>query len=197
MRPVNPRRLLAWTFVAAVAVNIFPLFRPLLLGDDLEILTRSWTWERTQAALWEPQNEHAMPLGRLSTRALILFARRPSLLPLVTGLQGIAAQLTAMALLYLFVRRERNDPWLGVWASASRRKVRVLHRNGDPTSDGPWIQVGREALPLIDAGMIHSNVDFEREMSPWPLISIVLIVTCLVAFGFWTPTPYWSSIRPR
>jgi hypothetical protein len=30
----------------------------------------------------------------------------------------------------------------------------VLHRNGDPTTDGPWIQVGREGLPLIDAGMI-------------------------------------------
>jgi len=47
-----------------------------------------------------------------------------------------------------------DDTLLGVWASASRRKVRVLHSNGDPTTDGPWVQVGREALPLIDAGLI-------------------------------------------
>ncbi len=47
-----------------------------------------------------------------------------------------------------------DDTLLGVWASASRRKVKVLHRNGDPTEDGPWIQVGREGLPLIDAGVI-------------------------------------------
>ena len=47
-----------------------------------------------------------------------------------------------------------DDTLLGVWASASRRKVKVLHRDGEPTSAGPWIQVGREGLPLINAGMI-------------------------------------------
>lgn len=47
-----------------------------------------------------------------------------------------------------------DDTLLGVWASASRRQVKVLHRNGEPTQGGPWIQVGREALPLVDAGLI-------------------------------------------
>jgi hypothetical protein len=50
--------------------------------------------------------------------------------------------------------RPGDDTLLGVWASASRRKVRVLHKDGEPTTDGPWVQVGREGLPLIDAAMI-------------------------------------------
>ncbi len=47
-----------------------------------------------------------------------------------------------------------DDTLLGVWASASRRQVRVLHSDRDPETSGPWVQVGREGLPLIDAGMI-------------------------------------------
>jgi Domain of unknown function (DUF4331) len=54
-----------------------------------------------------------------------------------------------------------DDTLIGVWASASRREVRTLravHR-GDLRDDGTdqyglWVQVGREGLPLIDAGMI-------------------------------------------
>src|SRR5205814_7642638 len=33
--------------------------------------------------------------------------------------------------------RPGDDTLLGVWASASRRKVKILHRNGDPTTQGP------------------------------------------------------------
>jgi hypothetical protein len=47
-----------------------------------------------------------------------------------------------------------DDTLLGIWASASRRKVRVLRDNGDPVSFGPWVQVGREGLPLVNAGLI-------------------------------------------
>ncbi len=47
-----------------------------------------------------------------------------------------------------------DDTLLGVWASASRRKVTVLSSDRDPQTSGPWVQVGREGLPLIDAGMI-------------------------------------------
>jgi hypothetical protein len=47
-----------------------------------------------------------------------------------------------------------DDTLLGVWASASRRQVKVLHSDRDPETLGPWVQVGREGLPLIDAGMI-------------------------------------------
>jgi hypothetical protein len=46
-----------------------------------------------------------------------------------------------------------DDTLIGVWASASRRKHRMLRNDGDDNY-GPWVQVGREGLPLINAGMI-------------------------------------------
>jgi hypothetical protein len=128
MRPDAPRLLLAMTFAASLAVNSLPLFRPILLGDDLEIVVRSWTWERTRATLWEPQNEHAMPLGRLSTRGVVLLAGRPSRLPLLTALQGPLAQLTAMGLLYVFVRRELSDANLAAIATAIFGVTSLYHQ---------------------------------------------------------------------
>jgi hypothetical protein len=47
-----------------------------------------------------------------------------------------------------------NATTVGVWASASRRKVKVLHRNGDDDDFGPWIQVSRIGLPLINEAVI-------------------------------------------
>ncbi|MBI3785849.1 MAG: DUF4331 domain-containing protein [Deltaproteobacteria bacterium] len=47
-----------------------------------------------------------------------------------------------------------DDTLLGVWASASRKRDRRLEPNGEVTSCGPWVQVGREGLPLVDAGLI-------------------------------------------
>lgn len=43
---------------------------------------------------------------------------------------------------------------LGIWASASRRKVTVLRHNGGDEDFGPWIQVSRLGLPLINEVMI-------------------------------------------
>ena len=43
-----------------------------------------------------------------------------------------------------------NNSTLGVWASASRRKVRVLKNNGRQDLDGPFVQVSRLGLPLIN-----------------------------------------------
>jgi hypothetical protein len=43
---------------------------------------------------------------------------------------------------------------LGIWASASRRKVRVLHSNGTEDSFGPWKQVSRQGLPLVNEAII-------------------------------------------
>jgi hypothetical protein len=39
---------------------------------------------------------------------------------------------------------------LGVWTTASRRKNRALRRYADPEDFGPWIQVSRLGLPLIN-----------------------------------------------
>jgi hypothetical protein len=47
-----------------------------------------------------------------------------------------------------------DDTLLSVWASASRRKNRVLTKSGADKETGPWVQVGREGLPLINAGLI-------------------------------------------
>lgn len=47
-----------------------------------------------------------------------------------------------------------NRSTVGVWASASRRQVSVLHRSGQTTSIGPWVQVSRLGLPLINEAVI-------------------------------------------
>jgi hypothetical protein len=48
-----------------------------------------------------------------------------------------------------------NDPQtLGVWASASRKKVSVLRKNGGVDTFGPWIQVSRLGLPLVNEALI-------------------------------------------
>jgi hypothetical protein len=43
---------------------------------------------------------------------------------------------------------------LGVWASASRRKVTILRSNGKNDDYGPWVQVSRLRLPLINEAVI-------------------------------------------
>ncbi len=43
---------------------------------------------------------------------------------------------------------------LGVWASASRRQVRILHRGGGESSFGSWVQVSRLGLPLVNEALI-------------------------------------------
>lgn len=47
-----------------------------------------------------------------------------------------------------------NDTTLGVWASASRRKVTILRTNGRNDDYGPWVQVSRLGLPLINEAVI-------------------------------------------
>jgi len=43
---------------------------------------------------------------------------------------------------------------IGVWASASRRKVTVLRNNGKSDDYGPWVQVSRLGLPLVNEALI-------------------------------------------
>ena len=43
---------------------------------------------------------------------------------------------------------------IGVWSSASRRQVRVLHRGGGESNYGSWVQVSRLGLPLINEAVI-------------------------------------------
>jgi hypothetical protein len=50
-----------------------------------------------------------------------------------------------------------NDTLIGVWASASRRRDRRLEADGSTTSCGPWVQVGRQGLPLVNAGLVGTQ----------------------------------------
>src|SRR5262245_29923466 len=111
-------RFAAITLAAVVFLHLYPVLRPVLICDDFQILVRGWTWERTQACLWEPQNEHAMPLGRLSTRLLVCLAGRPTNLPRAAALHGPLFLLLALGLLYVFVRRELGHPFYAVAAMA-------------------------------------------------------------------------------
>ena len=43
---------------------------------------------------------------------------------------------------------------VGVWASASRRQVRILHRGGGESNYGSWVQVSRLGLPLVNEALI-------------------------------------------
>ena len=43
---------------------------------------------------------------------------------------------------------------LGVWGSASRRKVRIDGENGESSEAGPWVQVSRLATPLFNEALI-------------------------------------------
>ena len=47
-----------------------------------------------------------------------------------------------------------NDSTLGVWASASRPKITILKKNGAREHSGPFVQVSRLGLPLINEVMI-------------------------------------------
>jgi hypothetical protein len=50
-----------------------------------------------------------------------------------------------------------SDPFkdrLGVWTSASRRKMTVLRNDGSRQGFGPWVQVSRLGLPLINEVII-------------------------------------------
>jgi len=89
----------------------------------------------------------------------------------VIALEVPTSRLTGTGKLPAHNGKPGDDTLLGVWASASRRKVRVLHRNGEPTQDGPWVQVGREGLPLIDAGMIGVQ-DQSKYLRTTPLTDV-------------------------
>lgn len=92
------------------------MLRPTLYYDDFPIVFRSWTWQRTWDELWVPANEHAMPLGRLTTWLLVQMAGTPTQLPWVCVPQGPFAVVLGMVILRWFVQRELDSPFLGLLA---------------------------------------------------------------------------------
>jgi hypothetical protein len=56
---------------------------------------------------------------------------------------------------------------LGIWASASRRKVDILRRDGSTRAEGPWVQVSRLGLPLVNEAVIgYQDKDFYNRTHP-------------------------------
>jgi hypothetical protein len=102
--------------LASLGLYVYPLCYPTLVQDDFQILLQSWTWEKTWSGLWLPQNEHAMPLGRLTTYVVDQLADRPSALPLAAALVGPVGLLLGLPLLYRFVSRELGHPLYGLAA---------------------------------------------------------------------------------
>src|SRR5437016_4287062 len=116
-------RAYALTVLAAVCLASLALYakfvaNPYLAVDDFQILVRSWTWQRTWDELWVPANEHAMPVGRVTTWALVWVAGRASAVPQLAACQGPLAVIAGVLLLYLFVRRELGHCLYGLVAAA-------------------------------------------------------------------------------
>jgi hypothetical protein len=114
---MSARVLLGWAAVAVVVLHGTVLLRPGLLYDDFGILANSWTWAETEANLWVPQNEHTMPLGRVTTWLLIQVAPDGRWLAYLCDLQGVLGVLLTLPLVYLFVRRETDLQLVGVVAA--------------------------------------------------------------------------------
>ncbi len=115
-RTVKPYVIGIAACAAALVLHGYPIVHPFLFDDDFALVRDSWTWSDTVQNLWRPWNEHAMPLGRLSTWLLVQIADEPTQLPLVAALQGPLAVLAGMCLVYIFVRRELGHPLYGLTA---------------------------------------------------------------------------------
>jgi hypothetical protein len=116
----SPRVLLVLAAISAAAFLLYArwIIHPYLAVDDFQILVSSWTWRRTWDNLWVPANEHAMPLGRLTTWALVRLSGSAGAVPYLAGLQGPFAVVAGVALLYFFVRRELGHPLYALVAAA-------------------------------------------------------------------------------
>lgn len=102
--------------LAACALHAYPILHPWLFDDDFAVWVGSLDWPTTARNLWLPWNEHAMPLGRVTTWALVQLAGKATAFPQLASLQGSAALLVAMWLVYLFVRRELGHRFYGLVA---------------------------------------------------------------------------------
>ena len=61
-----------------------------------------------------------------------------------------------------------GDYIIGVWASASRRKIRTINTNGTQSSSGAWVQVSRLGMPLTNEAVIPiGNKDLWNSITPY------------------------------
>ena len=66
-----------------------------------------------------------------------------------------------------------GDYVIGVWASASRRKIRTLNTDGTQTSSGAWVQVSRLGMPLTNEAVIPIGYkDLWNSLTPYQEASL-------------------------
>jgi hypothetical protein len=102
--------------LAVVALYARWMHLPHIRFDDFNFLTTSRTWDGAVASLWQPMNDHAMPLCRLAAAVLMHLVPGQSAIPMAAQVQGPLAVVLGMWLLYLFVRRELGHPFFAVIA---------------------------------------------------------------------------------
>ncbi|WP_206106613.1 DUF4331 family protein [Ilyomonas limi] len=61
-----------------------------------------------------------------------------------------------------------GDFVIGVWASASRRSMRVLNTDGTQTETGDWVQVSRLGMPLTNEAVVPiGDKDYWNALTPY------------------------------
>jgi hypothetical protein len=73
------------------------------------------------------------------------------------GVDGVAGYNTHTIAIQVPKSRilEQGEPTIGVWSSTYRRKSTVLRNDGlQPVVDGPWVQVSRLGMPLVNEVVI-------------------------------------------
>lgn len=65
---------------------------------------------------------------------------------------------------------------IGVWASASRQKIRTLNGDGTETHSGDWVQVSRLGMPLTNEAVIPVGMkDYWNSLTPYDELSDVTL----------------------
>lgn len=113
---------------AFLLLHIRSLIGPVIFNDDFQILAQSRNWQRSWEGLWTPQNEHAMPLGRLFCFGLETWAGPLPRLPYFTSLVGPSALLLGLGLLFVFIRRELGHPFYALLAVVLFAVTSVYHQ---------------------------------------------------------------------
>ncbi|MEP6699815.1 MAG: DUF4331 domain-containing protein [Bacteroidota bacterium] len=61
---------------------------------------------------------------------------------------------------------------IGVWASASRRKMRTINTDPSETTSGDWVQVSRIGMPLTNEALVSiGNKDYWNALTPYQDLS--------------------------
>jgi hypothetical protein len=78
-----------------------------------------------------------------------------------SGVDGVAGYNTSSIVLQVpisEVRRSASRPVVGVWASADRRKEKMISSSGKVEWSGPWVQISRLGNPLINEVVIPRHL---------------------------------------